>query len=564
MQKLKKFSLVTFMLAGTLTTTSISAIAISSCSSTSSSNQQNQTTDYNPVGYSIESSDLSMQDDETLAKLGLVKENQFILTKDKKELVSVSWEFYLEAQKELEIPSTVEAITGYVELVKNDDGTITKKITGALEQSYDLETINLNNTKIIDKNALYFCPRLTKINGIDNVKYIGDNALSNAGIWQSDLYSTLNLSNVEYIGDKAFYGNKMTIYIINNSKLKHIGTSAFESANIGTLDFSKSTLLTNINEATFRYAKIEDIVLPSSIKMIGKDAFRQLKEVMGPKLTNLDLSELKELTKIESGVFSGSTSLTSLTLPAKATIFETNVTTQNDDKSEPSYNYLDSAFANNRNLEKINYVGFEENGSNLTINNVTSSTWKNKIQNNNQLWTTITTIMNSLGYDGSISKVDNSTGMVVNNGVWPTPPSSTKHTWYQNDITKNDLVSNSNQTWFTTRDKANETSPTPDAKLQFDQSYDSISNTFTCYIKHNGIVWKWTQIKEANSNDIISITLESDYLTPPNVYKATKNGGPDFAVDQAYTFKTWTSTTTGSWTTDNGVKFNFNIVNKNN
>lgn len=565
MKKLKKISLVTFVLAGTLITTSIGVITISSCSSTSSSEQQNQTTGYNPVGYSIESFDLITQDDETLAKLGLVKENQFILTKDKKELVSPSWEFYLETQKVLEIPSTVEAITGYTQLVKNDDGTTTKKIKGAFEESYDLETINLNNTKIIGEKAFYFCARLKSIKNSTNIEYIGDNAFSFFGYWQTYGIEPLNLSNVTHIGENAFYASKAYVFIINNTKLKYIGTSAFKnSTNIGTIDLSKSTLLTNINEATFSGAKINNITLPPSIKTIEKDAFRNAQiglNLPGADPTNLDLSELTELNKIEPGVFSGSSLLSTLTLPANAIKFETSVGMQENDNSQPSYNYLNSAFANNKDLKIINYAGFEESGTNLVINNVTSSNWESKIQNNNKLWTTITTVMNSLGYDESINKVANSTGMVMNNGVWPTTPSSTNYTWYQNDITKNDLVSNSNQMWFTTLDKVNEASPTPDAQLQFNQSYDTSSNTFTCYIKHNGIVWKWIQTKEANSNNITSITLESDESTPPNVYKATKSGGPVSAVDQAYTFKTWTSTT--NLASNNGVKFNFNIANKN-
>lgn len=277
---------------------------------------------------------------------------------------------------------------------------------------------------------------------------------------------------------------------------------------------------------------------------------------------NMDLSMFKDLAIISGGTFNN-VALTSLKLPAKATQFK--ITTASGEGATLNTNYTTAAFNGQNQLASIEFSGFGVNAGNFDGSDIEPfevANWDSNIKTNTQLWSTITTMMNSLGYDETLDNAPSPNLGVQGKWVAPTDANSVgSKDWMDKDLNTDgsDLIDSSgtNNKWWSKKEDAGSTSTNADSKLEANLS--STANTpKSVYFKHNNIIWTWTQTL---ANSKISITLTPDASTLPNVYKAVKDNDNAYITTfrtQKYTATTSKATTTSSY----GLNFKFNIATK--
>lgn len=280
---------------------------------------------------------------------------------------------------------------------------------------------------------------------------------------------------------------------------------------------------------------------------------------------DIDLTKLVKLTNLSVNTFIENPPLETLKLPAKTTTWQIR-----DASGEGSSLNSDYATAVLNAQNKLNLIEFNGFGVDSTSNAFNGSEiidldpttqWDTQIKNNTQLWTTITTMMNSLGFDPNLTEESVKQGLPISVGVqdkWvaPTDENTVKRGWLQKDVVANAFnVATNPVKWWSDKTNVGSTDTAADINISTENTTSKKS-----YFKHNGIIWEWNLTKDASSNKI-TITLTPDQTTLPNVYKAKKNTGNDAYIT---TFRTglWTDSTTSTTpaTKTFGVPFKFNIA----
>ena len=319
------------------------------------------------------------------------------------------------------------------------------------------------------------------------------------------------------------------------TELATIDTNNFNGANFATLDLSK-TIISEVKENTFANlvnTSLTLVSLPITLQKINANSLTKksgetasnlnieyknnngtsalpniadqesktdtssLNTLGFNRISHVDLTSMSNLTTISGGTFTGSTVLETLTLPAKATTFE--MTTANK---------LDTAaFNGNNSLSQIEYQKFGTDNTEIVL---TKENWDQNIKNNDQLWNTIVTLMNSVGRKDNLQTTDIMDS--PNPKSWPTSDSD----WHQTDLTKAKLITSGSSLWWSDETKVGSTSDNADAEIKVDLVTLSSKSIF---FKHNNVVWKWTQNHISDKN--IIITLETVDNKGPMFYKTT-------------------------------------------
>ena len=206
--------------------------------------------------------------------------------------------------------------------------------TSAFEGCSDLQKVTLPaSVTVIGTDAFYGCTKLGSVNLEEGLTTINQRAFYNCNLTEITVPST-----VTSVGNAAFKGNATTT-VVWNPVTCSIGSD--ESAPFYSTD-SKITSFTFGDKVEVvpayickNMSKIEEIVLPPSVKSLGQCAFMyctSLKSINLPKTqktlpvsffegcTALEKIELPEtLTTISQDAFYGCTALQTINLPANLT-----------------------------------------------------------------------------------------------------------------------------------------------------------------------------------------------------------------------------------------------------
>lgn len=313
-----------------------------------------------------------------------------------------------------------------------------------------------------------------------------------------NLKSVILPSTLENIKNKCFNNNpKLTeINFSNLTNLQIIGAGNFVNCKLDNIDLSHNLKLTNINSNNIdepAFSNIENLTsvkLPTSIKTTISNNMFTRKNSSNPdnpividnigyyntegvltvidrvlnvgqtainlgydRMKKVNLSEMKNLTKIVGKTFANNRNLTEVVLPAKALNWEflPNIV-----------NYNEAPFANNTNLQKIIFKNFnKENGTDYPIPNGGFSEIGNNTKNQ------ITNILNSF------SSIDeNNKAQLINLQKWQT---------VQNQIDIDSLNSNIFTGWYSNPELTN--------PLNNNGKIDA--NTTLSYKKHNNVLWTY-------------------------------------------------------------------------
>lgn len=248
---------------------------------------------------------------------------------------------------------------------------------------------------------------------------------------------------------------------------------------------------------------------------------------------NMDLTKFSTLTTLSPATFNDNPNLETIKLSPKVTTWQINQTSGNGPTLASKYRQ--AAINNANKLKEISFNGFGGTyssstftGDNSDITNLSSANWDNMIKNNSVLWTNISTMMNSLGYDASLeangTEVNNTPVATVSPGVLDKWRAATKDAsdnitigsrpWIDVDLNTDGSDLKGANKWYTTK-------PTNDAATANENISDNAPTANKkAYFKHNGIIWEWSATVGTDSK--ISISLTPDQSTLPNVYKAIK------------------------------------------
>ena len=181
---------------------------------------------------------------------------------------------------------------------------------------------------VIDNNAFKNNTKLKEVILPSTLKRIGSSAFEGTSLAKVELPSGLT-----YIGNNAFANNKaLTEVAIPKSVISAYGAFSGDE-NLKKVSFEEGTV--EIPNGILSNTGIEEINLPSSVKIIGRDAFANNKALTKINLSDgvttikegafsgdsklSDIQLPKNLMEISNNVFSGTTSLTNIDLPESVT-----------------------------------------------------------------------------------------------------------------------------------------------------------------------------------------------------------------------------------------------------
>ena len=239
------------------------------------------------------------------------------------------------------IPSTVTSIgegafkdTTEVTSI-NFTGTSRLKSIGnsTFENLRDLEYITIpSSVTNIGKNAFKNAINLTSITFANpsSLMDIGEGAFKNARILPSIIIPT----SATNIGDRAFYGVTSLTSITIPSSVKKIGKNAFKKSGLKSIHFIEPSMLTDIGESAFQgLTKLTSITIPTSVTSIMSNAFE------GSGVESITFSEPSSLVNIESNAFDVAVKIPkNTTAAALAERIEQGMSFMDDDDDEDSNN----------------------------------------------------------------------------------------------------------------------------------------------------------------------------------------------------------------------------------
>lgn len=132
-----------------------------------------------------------------------------------------------------------------------------------------LKSISLGKKlETVKKGAFSGCIQLESVILPDSVKTIEDSAFNSCEKMKSVTFGR----NIEYIGHNAFYECSNAEFSGFSSELKEIGKFAFKGCKKNT-SFDFGNKLEKVGEEAFNDCKLEEVVIPASIKELGVLAF---------------------------------------------------------------------------------------------------------------------------------------------------------------------------------------------------------------------------------------------------------------------------------------------------
>lgn len=209
---------------------------------------------------------------------------EYLVGKTGDEYTYIAYDYKLNAETpvtERTIPATVKAIGGYYA----GNGVLTK-ITlpaaftqipaGEFEGCSALGTVVLSaDTTAIGDNAFKGCSVLQNVNfaALAKLESIGAYAFAN-----TNLASFTAPAALKTLGNRAFNGTNslMSVDLSAATLLEEIGEYAFTTAataNLTTVLLPQNGALVTIGQHAFRYAKIETLQIPATVKTLGAYSF---------------------------------------------------------------------------------------------------------------------------------------------------------------------------------------------------------------------------------------------------------------------------------------------------
>lgn len=288
---------------------------------------------------------------------------------------------------------------------------------------------------------------------------------------------------------------------------------------------------------------------------------------------NMDLTKFNNLTTLGPSTFNENPNLEIIKLSPKVTTWQISGTY--GEGNGLISKYRQAAINNANKLKEISFNGFggTYNSSTFTgddseITNLSSTNWNDMIKNNSVLWTNISTMMNSLGYDASLeangTEVDSKPVATVSPGVLDKWVAATKDTngsttpgsrsWIDVDLNTDGSDLKGANKWYTDKSKIGQTGQTADKNI----SDTAPISSEKAYFKHNGIIWEWSATVGTDSK--ISISLTPDQSTLPNVYKATVDASSSYITTFRSAKVDLTASTKKASTLSYGVNIKFNIA----
>lgn len=176
------------------------------------------------------------------------------------------------------------------------DGTIAIAEYAFSDSDYAQKLSNVTlpeSLKVIGSKAFYDCSSLSKVNIPQSVEKIGVSAFDGTLLVSSDKTSYVDGWLLKYVGagEKTISLPEGTVGIADGQIFRFI------QDNIERVELPST--FKYIGDENFMYmANLQQIVLPSSLKRIGLNAFYSC-----PNLQAIDLSQCKELEKIEGNAF---------------------------------------------------------------------------------------------------------------------------------------------------------------------------------------------------------------------------------------------------------------------
>jgi len=159
----------------------------------------------------------------------------------------------------------------------------------------------------IGKKAFYRCGKIKSVEIPAKVQFLKDNAFSGTNNLEKITFE--GGSQLEEISNEAFYGSKLQSIILPKSVLV-IGNAAFRFTPIKTFTFEENSELASIGDYAFRSSDFERISVPEGVSRIGRGAFEF------SALINITLPN--SITTIEESTFY-KTPMTSIFLPDSVT-----------------------------------------------------------------------------------------------------------------------------------------------------------------------------------------------------------------------------------------------------
>ena len=391
MMKNRKISLIASTIGATLLLTTSGAMVLSACSQPTAPSID-VAPDFEGNGFVHE---IDWSNESTYKRFHIDSQGLVYTDENKIEIIA-----YIEkenANPRILIPSSVRAITGYIEvenLTNSNSQTkvITKTKMGAFEDSR-IEQVKFegNNAYIIGPQAFRNTSYLQSVELPKSLSIIDDQAFENTASLR-----TINLQNVKLFGNSAFKNslgwkpttepeNKPTTKITSNTqepftleKAQVIGVSAFENTGESSISFEKSKQLRYIGAQAFKNSGISGLVDLTNTKLIdlGKQVFVNSKKINdiklpdslmnitnnpfeGTQIKELDFSDNKSIIEtgvVPSGLITNDQTIETIKLPSNVSVIS------------------DNAF---NGASKLNHIEFVNLKSNKSISNY-------EIQNENQ------------------------------------------------------------------------------------------------------------------------------------------------------------------------------------
>ncbi|MBE6770966.1 MAG: leucine-rich repeat domain-containing protein [Ruminococcaceae bacterium] len=169
------------------------------------------------------------------------------------------------------------------------------------------------NVEIISSGAFIACGSLVVDNFGDKLKEIGDFAFTTSVlVGNIGPHATINTEklpeSLEYIGDRAFIYNESFKKIIIPESIKHIGKDAFAHSALEQVELPDN--LKEIPKGAFAFTPLQSIDLPDNLEKIGKVAFYECLSLDGIEFPDT-------VTYIGESAFEACEAITSINIPPK-------------------------------------------------------------------------------------------------------------------------------------------------------------------------------------------------------------------------------------------------------
>ncbi len=203
--------------------------------------------------------------------------------------------------------SWLKDYNGYL-VITADDGDMLIGYVGS-ETELVLPNKFVKDTYTIASSAFEYSD-ITSITIPKTVTAIGEEAFYYAALTKVTFAENIEIDSID---EKVFYGCYELTSIVIPSSVKNIGKNAFGNcSSMTTITFAENCQVENIDSNAFRYCSaLELIVIPSSVKTIGNNAFEDCS-----KLTTVTFAENCQIEKISDYAFRGCSTLESIEIPS--------------------------------------------------------------------------------------------------------------------------------------------------------------------------------------------------------------------------------------------------------